>query len=315
MSIQGALNHMNLLDLIGNTPIIDLSYFSPDRCRIALFAKAEWLNPGGSIKDRPVKHMLHAALASGELTREKIVLDSSSGNAGISYAMIGAALGLTVSIVIPGNASRERKDRLTAHGATLVETDPLEGYDHALRTAHEIYRAAPNSYFFCDQYNNEHNVLAHYEGTASELIAQVPGAITHFVCGVGTGGSLTGISRRLKEVSPGVRIVGVMPERWPGIEGLKPMGEPEDIVPGIFDPRLVDQWIVVGADAARDCCHELAKQGNFAGQSSGAYLAACLELMNEIREGTVTTLLCDLGERYFSTGLWQHDHSDSRTHS
>lgn len=295
---------MNLLDLIGNTPLLDLSYFSPDPKRISFYAKAEWANPGGSLKDRPVKNMLSRALECGELTPEKIILDSSSGNAGISYAMIGAALGIKVQIVIPGNASKERKDRLKAHGAQLIETDPLEGYDEALRHVREIHATSPEKYFFCDQYSNQNNVLAHYSGTAAELIEQVPGPITHFVCGVGTGGSITGIGRRLKETYPAVKIIGVMPERWPGIEGLKPLGEPEDIVPNIYDTHLVDEWIDISADEAKGCCDELAKRGIFAGQSSGAYLSASLKLMGNLKEGTVTTLLCDLGERYFSAGLW-----------
>ncbi len=299
---------MNLLALVGNTPLVDLGFFIPNRKRMSLFGKAEWMNPGGSLKDRPVKQMLCSALETGELTREKIVLDSSSGNAGISYAMIGGALDLRVRIVIPGNASRERKARLKAHGAELIETDPLEGYDQALRHVRAMYDAEPEAYFFCDQYSNRNNVMAHYQGTAVELISQVPRPITHFVCGVGTGGSLTGIGRRLRETNPAINIIGVMPERWPGIEGLKPLGEPEDIVPEIFDDSLVDEWLDVTADEAREYCHSLAKHGYFLGQSSGAYLAACCKLMAKLdesgEEAVVTTLLCDLGERYFSAGLW-----------
>lgn len=303
---------MYLLDLIGNTPLVDLSALGPDPTRIALWAKAEWRNPGGSLKDRPVARMLGEAIRSGELTGDKIILDSSSGNAGISYAMIGAALGYRVMIVIPGNASRERKQRLRAHGAELIETDPLEGYDEALRHVHRLYQEAPGRYFFCDQYGNRNNVLAHYEGTGAELVDQAPRPITHFVAGVGTGGSLTGIGRKLRETWPDIRIVGVRPERWPGVEGLKPLGEPEDIVPDIFDQTLVDDWVEVLADEARQCCHELARHGHFVGQSSGAYLAACRKVMAGIDEGAVATLLCDLGERYFSAGLWDHGDSDQR---
>lgn len=300
---------MNLLELIGNTPLVDLGYFSPDRRRIACFGKAEWLNPGGSLKDRPVKRMLCHARESGALRDDRIILDSSSGNAGISYAMIGASMGIRVQIVIPGNASEERKQRLRSHGAELIQTDPLEGYDAALRCVHELYQASPDKYFFCDQYANRDNVLSHYEGTAGELIAQIPAPITHFVCGVGTGGSLTGIGQRLREQFPSVKIIGVKPERWPGIEGLKPLGEPEDIVPAIFDERLVDEWLDVRADEAREFCHALASQGFFVGQSSGAYVAACHRLMAGLKEGVVATLLCDLGERYFSAGLWNDGHS------
>ncbi|MCW8328431.1 PLP-dependent cysteine synthase family protein [Photobacterium sp. SDRW27] len=300
---------MNLLDLVGNTPLIDLSFLYPNHPGLQLFAKAEWMNPGGSLKDRPVKQMLCSAVEQERLIPGKIILDSSSGNAGISYSMIGAAMGYDVTIVIPGNASQERKLRLIAHGATLVETDALEGYDEALRHVHFMYEAAPEKYFFCDQYTNTENINAHYFGTAAELIEQVPCPITHFVGGVGTGGSLTGIARRLKENYPDVKIIAVRPERWPGIEGLKPLGEPEDIVPKIFEAEYVDQWVDVSADEAKGCCLKLAHYGYFVGQSSGAYLAACNKVATRLTEGTITTLLCDLGERYFSAGLWAHGNS------
>lgn len=296
---------MELLDLIGNTPLINLSFLSPQPERVSLFAKAEWMNPGGSLKDRPVKQILTRALEDGSLQPGKIILDSSSGNAGISYSMIGAALGYAVNIVIPDNASNERKMRLRAHGAQLIETDALEGYDQAIRHVHELYAHSPDKYFFADQYSNKANVFAHYHGTGAELIAQVLGPITHFVCGVGTGGSLTGIARRLKDKYPAVVIVGIRPERWPGIEGLKPLGEKEDILPKIFDASLVDRWLDVSADEAKNMCLTMAGRGYFVGQSSGAYLAGCCKLMADLSEGVVTTLMCDSGERYFSTGLWQ----------
>ncbi|PCJ44310.1 MAG: cysteine synthase [Moraxellaceae bacterium] len=296
---------MNLLDLIGNTPLIDLSFLGPDPKHIQLYAKAEWMNPGGSLKDRPVKFMLTDAIKNQLLTPNKVILDSSSGNAGISYGMIGAALGYQVTIVIPGNASEERKQRLRAHGANLIETDPLEGYDQALRHVRELYSNSPEKYFFCDQYSNQQNIRSHYEGTAVELIRQTPSPITHFVCGVGTGGSLTGIAKRLREHDPTVKIIGVQPERWPGIEGLKPLGEDEDIIPENFDPKVVDEWREVSADEAKTYCSHMAGKGYFVGQSSGAYLAVCNRLMTEIKQGVVTTLLCDLGERYFSVGLWR----------
>ncbi|SQH76883.1 Cysteine synthase [Shewanella benthica] len=296
---------MTLLGLIGNTPLLDLSFLSETPNRIKLFAKAEWLNPGGSLKDRPVKAMLLHAIRSGELTPGKIILDSSSGNAGISYSMIGASLGFPVTIVIPGNASNERKQRLLAHGATLIETDPLEGYDQALRHVRDIYADSKDKYFYCDQYSNPFNVQAHFHGTANELLQQSPEPITHFVCGVGTGGSLTGIAKRLKQTNSDICIVGVRPEIWPGIEGLKPLGDPADIIPAIFDASLVDEWIDISADEAKEMCLRMASHGYFLGQSSGAYLAASEKLMQSLISGVVTTLLCDLGERYISSGLWQ----------
>jgi cysteine synthase B len=296
---------MDLLTLIGNTPLIDLGFLSPRPSDVKLFAKAEWMNPGGSIKDRPVKAMLTHAIESGQLSQHQTILDSSSGNAGISYAMIGTALGYDVTIVIPGNASAERKQRMRAHGAQLIETDPLEGYDQALRHVRALYASDSERYFFCDQYSNQFNVLAHYHTTAVELLAQVPAAITHFVCGVGTGGSLTGIARRLKQHNSQIKIVGVRPQIWPGIEGLKPLGSPNDIVPDIYDASLVDYWLDVSSDDAKMMCHQLAAHGYFVGQSAGAYLVACQLLMAKLSHGVVTTLLCDTGERYFSTRLWQ----------
>lgn len=295
---------MDLLDLIGNTPLVDLDYFSPLPDRVHLYAKAEWTNPGGSLKDRPVKAMLTHAVQCGDLTKDKIVLDSSSGNAGISYGMIAGALGYRAQIVIPGNASSERKKRLMSHGADLILTDPLEGYDEAMRHVREIYQERPDKYFFCDQYTNRQNVLSHYHGTGVEILEQAPRPVTHFVCGVGTGGSITGIGQRLKEYNHNIRVVGVRPQRWPGIEGLKPLGEEGDIVPQILREELIDEWIDVSSDEAKICCHQLAKKGIFVGQSSGAYIAGCQKLMKNLTTAVIVTLLCDLGERYFSAGLW-----------
>ena len=195
----------------------------------------ESLNPGGSLKDRPVLRMMLGALADGRLRPGTTVLDSSSGNAGIAYAMIGRMLGFPVEIVIPDNASTERKKRLQAHGARLVFTDAIQGYDEALREVRRRHEADPDRYFFCDQYSNADNSRAHYETTAEEILAQTGGHLTHLVVGVGTGGTLTGIGRRLKEHDPKIRLVCVIPESFPGIEGLKPLGQPENIVPAILD--------------------------------------------------------------------------------
>ncbi len=302
---------MNILQLIGNTPVIDLSHLYGDKPDVSLFAKAEWLNPGGSVKDRPVKRMLTRAVDSGILKPGKTILDSSSGNAGIAYAMVGAVLGFKVSIVIPGNASIERKQRIQFHGAELIITDPIEGYDEAVRTVHRIYEENPDSYFFCDQYANDDNWLAHYEGTAAELLKQIDKPIDHFVCGIGTGGTITGIGKRLKEVNNNVKIWAIRPEIWPGIEGLKPIGSPEDIIPKIFDESLVDEWIDITANDAKKWCHKIVKHGWFVGQSSGAYLAACEKVIGQIDKGVVVTLLKDIGERYYSAGLWQHEFEDS----
>jgi cysteine synthase B len=293
----------NILDLIGNTPLLDISnLFDSEQTNI--FAKAEWANPGGSLKDRPVKRMLLEAIKDGNLTKDKTLIDSSSGNAGIAYSMIGNALRYNVEIVIPGNASLERKNRMKAHGTTIIETDPIEGYDEALRHVHQLVDEHPDKYFFCDQYANDNNWLAHYHTTAEEIITQVGGEINYFVGGVGTGGSITGIGRKLKEKFPNIKIMGVRPEIWPGIEGLKPLGSPEDIVPKIFDESVVDDWIYTTADDAKHWANSIAKKGFFVGQSSGAYLSAVSKLLEDVSTGTVVTLFNDLGERYFSSGLW-----------
>ena len=294
---------MGVLDLIGNTPMIPIALFSDKYPRSKVFGKAEFMNPGGSLKDRPIARILLKAKERRELMDGRIVLDSSSGNAGIAYAMFGRALGLKVELVVPGNASKERLMRIRAHGATVVLTDPLEGYDEALRQAHQRHENDPDHYFLADQYGNDDNWLAHYETTAEEIIEQVPD-VTHFVGGIGTGGSITGISRRLKEHNPDSYVIAVRPERFPGIEGLKPLGEDGDIVPDILDDTFIDQYVAVTADEARDTCHHLAREGLFVGQSSGAYLAATGKILQEDSVARVVTLLNDTGERYHSTGLW-----------
>lgn len=292
------------LGLIGNTPLVRLHLEGLDRPGVEVYAKIEYFNPGGSIKDRPVLWMLLGAIRDGTLTRERTILDSSSGNAGIAYAMIGRALGYRVELVVPGNASAERKKRILAHGADLRFTDPLEGYDEALRTAHRLAGEQPERYFFCDQYANGENWKAHYYTTAAEILEQTDRKITHFVAGVGTGGTLTGVGRRLREEIPGVHLTLVEPDAFPGIEGLKPLGSPEDIVPEIYDPSLPDHRLTVSIDDAYAECQNLARVGLFVGQSSGAYLRGVREVVGQIDRGVVVTVFSDFGERYFSTGLW-----------
>ena len=293
-----------VLNLIGNTPMVKVQVPGEPIGDAEILAKAEWTNPGGSIKDRPVSRMILEAHLSGELTAGRTILDSSSGNAGIAYAMIGSVLGCPVELVVPGNASEERKKRIRAHGAKLVFTDPLEGYDEALREAHRRFAAEPDRYFMADQYRNENNWLSHYETTAEEILKQTDGELTHFVAGVGTGGTITGVGRRLKEHSPEIRIVCILPEAFPGIEGLKPLGSPEDIVPDILDESLIDDRIPVSIEQAYEMCQVLARQGLFVGQSSGAFLYGALVIARRHQSGRIVTVFSDTGERYFSTGLW-----------
>src|SRR5574337_1148930 len=229
-----------LLAAIGNTPLVTL-----DAGEARIFAKLESVNPGGSIKDRPVAAMLTRAMAEGRFEGGRRLLDSSSGNAGISYAQLGAALGIPVTIVVPGNASAERLERIRAHGAELIVTDPIEGYDFALREAHRLAEAYPQRYWHCDQYANPDNWRAHYEGTGAEILSQLGGEPPDcLVAGVGTGGTLTGVGRRLREANPRLHIVAAIPETFPGIEGLKPLGHPGDIVPATGSGGLVRRPIV-----------------------------------------------------------------------
>lgn len=298
------LSDYPLLQLIGNTPLVKIDLFSDEFPEVAIYTKAEMYNPGGSIKDRPVLRMLTEAIRSGELTPDKIILDSSSGNAAIAYAMIGSVLGYRVEMVMPDNASEERKKRIKAHGAEIVYTDAIHGYDEALREVHRRNEAFPEKYFFADQYKNDNNWRAHYETTGAEIWEQTSGKITHFVGGVGTGGTITGAGRRLKEYNPEIQVCCVMPDEFPGIEGLKPLGKPEDIVPEILDESIIDWKIPVTIDQAYDMCNRLGKRGWFVGQSSGGYLQGAYEVAKQIQSGVIVTVFNDLGERYFSTRLW-----------
>jgi len=295
-----------ILSLIGNTPLVEIPIFKNELPDCRFFAKLEAVNPGGSIKDRPVRRMLLEALIEGTLGAGRTLIDSSSGNAGIAYAMIGAALRIPVELVVPANASLERKRRIVAHGAKLVETPARLGYDAALYEAHRLCHDRPDHYFMPDQYKNLNNVQAHYEETAVEILNDLEGRpITHFVAGVGTGGTITGVGRRLKETVPGVRVVMAQPELFPGIEGLKPLDSPGAIIPEIFDRSIVDEPVRVVVEEAYDLCARLAREmGLFLGQSSGAFLKAAYDVARRERRGTFVTIFPDMGERYFSAGLW-----------
>lgn len=297
-----------LLAAIGHTPLVEIPLAAQVSAHTRLFAKLESLNPGGSIKDRPVARMLLRALEAGRFADGRRLLDSSSGNAGISYAMLGAALGVPVTIVVPGNASEERLDRIRAHGAELILTDPVEGYDFALREAQRLAREQPQRYWLCDQYGNDDNWLSHYEGTGPEILAQVVeqtgGLPDALVAGVGTGGALTGIGRRLREANPRLHIAAAIPDIFPGIEGLKPLGHPGDVVPALLDQSLIDERLAVSPDEAVPMCRRLAGLGLYVGPSSGAFVHVALRLAATGRYRSIVTLLSDTGERYVSTGMW-----------
>jgi len=302
--IQVLIDRYPALRAVGNTPLVPVDIFRKELPEVEVFSKMESLNPGGSLKDRPVLRMLLGAVDDGRLKPGRIVLDSSSGNAGIAYSMIGRIIGVPVAIVIPNNASAERKKRMLAHGAQLIFTDALLGYDEALREVRRRYETEPDRYFFCDQYSNGDNWRAHYETTAEEILQQTGGRLTHVVVGVGTGGTLTGLGRRLKEHDPSIRLICIIPEAFPGVEGLKPLGRAEDIVPAILDEKIIDERVPVTVDEAYQMCVRLAAAGFFVGQSSGAYMAGVLRVAQRERRGRFVTIFNDLGERYFSTRLW-----------
>lgn len=289
--------------LVGGTPLVRLDLFRDELPEVDVYAKVELFNPGGSLKDRPVLYMLLRALAEGRL-EGRTVVDSSSGNAGIAYAWIGAALGVPVKLVIPDNASTERKRRIAGHGAELHYTAAEDGYDEALREVRRLVDGEPDRYFFCDQYGNDDNWRAHYETTAEEIWAQTGGRVTHFVVGVGTGGTVTGVGRRLKELDPSVEVHCSVPDAFPGVEGLKPLKEPEDIVPAILDWSVIDEMWDADVDRGWEMSQRLARSGFFAGQSTGTYLATLYKIARRIRRGTIVTMLNDIGERYMSTRLW-----------
>ena len=294
-----------ICDCIGNTPLLRLRLFEKDAPDAAVYAKAEFMNPGGSVKDRPALRMIEDGERSGALTHDRIVIDSTSGNTGIAYAMVGAAKGYRVQLVMPANVSSERKELVHAYGAEIVYSDAMEGSDGAIRLARSIYQENPDRYFMPDQYNNEANWRAHYDKTALEIWEQTGGAITHFVAGLGTSGTFVGTSRRLKELNPDVRCISVQPaEPWHGLEGLKHMAS--SIVPGIYDPSLADEDIGVETEPAYDLARQLAGgEGILAGHSSGAALWAVREVARRVRRGVFVTVLADGGDRYISTGLYR----------
>jgi cysteine synthase B len=299
----------DLLSSIGRTPLIRLRRVTSDLpAGVELHAKAEHLNPGGSVKDRAALAMILEGERAGKLVRGKIILDATSGNTGIAYAMIGAARGYAVTLCVPKNASFERKRMLRIYGAELVETDPLQGTDGAQLRAREMVAAEPDKYFYPDQYNNDANWRAHYEGTAPEIWEQTRGRITHFLAGLGTSGTFTGTARRLKERNEKIRVISMQPDSpFHGLEGMKHMGTA--IVPGIYDAALADESVAVATEDAQAMTRRLAREeGLLVGVSSGANVVAALRLARKLEPGAfVVTILCDGGEKYLSEKFWEED--------
>lgn len=296
----------SLIDLIGHTPLLKLQYLN-DNPNVEIFGKAEWANPGGSVKDRAALNMILAGESDGSLTHEKTLIDATSGNTGIAYAMIGAARGYHVKLCLPRNASEERKAILRAYGAELVLTNPLNGTDGAIIEARRLVSESPDRYFYPDQYNNPANWRAHYETTAIEIWEQTGGQITHFVAGLGTSGTFVGVARRLAELNPDVQLYSVEPDSpLHGLEGMKHMATA--LVPGIYDPTLADEKLEVSTEEAYEMARLLARrEGWFVGISSAANVVAALRVARTIEEGVVVTVLCDGGGRYLSERFWtQH---------
>ena len=292
----------SLAELVGRTPLLSLPRVAAGLpAGVELYAKAEHMNPGGSVKDRPALSMILAGERDGRLTPGKVILDATSGNTGIAYAMIGAARGYRVALCLPANANVERKRTLRIYGAELIETDPLESHDGAQRRARELFESEPEKYFYPDQYNNEANWRAHYLSTAPEIWEQTRGRVTHFLAGMGTAGTFTGTVRRLKELSPSLRAVGMQPDSpLHGLEGMRHMET--SLVPGIYDPSLADERVEVSTEDAQEMTRRLAREeGLFVGVSSGANVLAAVRYARRLESGSVVvTVLCVRVGRYLS---------------
>ncbi len=300
----------HLLALIGNTPLLRLVKIGAEFPNVELYAKAEWFNPGGSVKDRAAYSMIRDGEKRGLLKPGKIILDATSGNTGIAYAMVGAALGYRVKLCLPTSASPERKQILAAYGVEIVFTPGDEGTDGAIRKVREIYAADPDQYFYPDQYNNPANAEAHYNGTGLEIWAQTEGRITHFVAGLGTSGTFVGTTRRLKELNSSIQCISIQPDSpFHGLEGLKHMETA--IVPGIYDPRLADRDMRVETEAAQKLTKRLAREeGILAGVSAGAALWAGLDIAKKLPPGQraeIVMIFPDSGEKYLSERYWSEE--------
>jgi cysteine synthase B len=294
----------SMIDLIGGTPLVRLRTFGVDTPGVELYAKAEFQNPGGSVKDRAAVSILREAQRIGRLRDGVTILDATSGNTGIAYAMISAAYGYRLRLCMPANVTPERTRMLKAYGAEIVLTDPMEGTDGAIREARRLFAADPQRYFYADQYNNDANWRAHYETTGPEIIEQTEGRITHFVAGLGTSGTFMGVGRRLREFNPDIQLISVQPDSpMHGVEGLKHMETA--IRPGIYDDTLADEDVRVTTERAYAFTRRLAsEEGMLVGVSSGAALAAALDLSERVRKGVIVVVFPDSGTRYLTERFW-----------
>lgn len=304
-STLDSIARSSVLNMIGRTPLVRLHQFEREiPPGVELYAKAEWQNPGGSVKDRAAARMILDGEASGRLTPDKTIIDATSGNTGIAYAMVGAARGYRVMLCLPENASPERKLILRALGAELVLTSPLDGTDGAIREVRRLYASNPERYFYPDQYNNDGNWRAHYDTTAPEIIEQTSGRLTHFVAGLGTSGTFVGTGRRLRKFNPAIKLISFQPDApFHGLEGLKHMDTA--IVPGIYDPTVADQDLRISTERAHAMVRRLAREmGVMAGISSGAAVAAMLDVARQLDRGIIVTVFPDGAEKYLNESFW-----------
>ena len=300
-----------LLERIGNTPLLRLDELTKNLPGVQILGKAEWTNPGGSVKDRAASAIVTDARAKGKLGPGKHLLDATSGNTGIAYAMLGAAMGFPVTLCVPANVSPERKHILAAYGANIVWTDPADGSDGAIRMARKLFAEQPEKYFYADQYGNENNWKAHYHGTANEIWEQTEGRITHFVAGLGTSGTFVGTTRRLKELNPAIKCYSMQPDSpFNGLEGLKHMATA--IVPPIYDDKLADRDIEMPTERAYAMAKRLGRtQGLLVGVSAAAAVAASLDVAREEaragREAVIVVILPDSADKYLSDRFWTEE--------
>ena len=293
-----------MISLVGNTPLLRLQRIGAEVAGVELYAKAEWANPGGSVKDRPALNIVLEAERAGLLTKDKILIDSTSGNTGIAYAMICAARGFRAKLWLPANASVERKRILKAYGAELVFTDPMEGSDGAIRGVRQAASENPQLYYYANQYDNPANWRAHYNTTAPEIYAQTEGRVTHFIAGLGTSGTFVGTARRLKELNSKIRCISFQPDSpFHGLEGMKHM--PTAIVPGIYDPQVADENLEMSTEAAYAMTLRLAREeGLLVGVSAGAAMVAALKVAKQVERGVVVMIFPDSGDKYLSERFW-----------
>jgi cysteine synthase B len=301
----GVQGPQDVLSLIGNTPLLRIQRIGREFPEVEFYAKAEWTNPGGSVKDRPAMNIILEGERAGLMSKEKVLIDSTSGNTGIAYAMICAARGYRVKLCMPGNVSVERKRILRAFGAEIVFTDPMEGSDGSIRKVRQMVADTPDAYFYANQYENPANWGAHYKGTGPEIFSQTAGRVTHFVAGLGTSGTFIGTARKLKELNPNIRCISFQPDSpFHGLEGMKHMATA--IVPGIYDPSVADEDIAVSTEDAYAMTLRMAREeGLLVGVSAGAAMVAALTVAKAARRGVIVTVFPDSGDKYLSERFWE----------